>query len=137
MIYLRSKDVLYLESIDTTFNQTLCQSFYIPHPTSHIPHPTSHIPHPTFHIPHPTFHIPHPTSHIPYPTSHIPHPTSHIPHPTSHIPHPTSHIPHPIYFTPGLKPQPWRPKRNAKRSVGAKHLVGSKGREVLCKGREV
>ena len=31
----------------------------------------------------------------------------------------------------GLKPQPWRPKRNAKRSVGAKHPEGSKGREVF------
>ena len=51
----------------------------------------------------------------------------------SHI-YPTF-IPHlsNIYQTsrvPGLKPQPWRPKRRAKRAVGAKHLGGSKGREV-------
>jgi len=30
----------------------------------------------------------------------------------------------------GFKPQPWRPQRHAKRAVGAKHLGGSKGREV-------
>ena len=71
----------FLERIDTTFNQILCQSFYIPH-LSHI-YPTfiplftptfnAHI-YPTF-IPHftPTF-IPH-LSHI-YPTF-IPH-LSHI-----------------------------------------------------------
>ena len=87
-------NVLYLERIDTAFNQILCQSLYIPH-LSHI---------------YPTF--------IPY--------LSHI-YPTF-IPY-LSHI-YPTFIVPGLKPQPWRPKRNATRSVGAKHPEGSKGREV-------